>query len=132
MNHSARLIDTWAMRGLRGRCPACGEGRLFRAFMKVADHCPSCGEDFHHHRADDFPAYAVIIIVGHVVVPLVLWVEIAFAPSYWVHGLIWGPLIVALALAMLQPVKGLIVALQWQMGMHGFAESKLARAARSA
>ena len=65
------------VRGLRGRCPKCGEGRLFRAFLKVADNCPACGEEFHHHRADDFPAYLVIVIVGHIVVAMVLAVEAA-------------------------------------------------------
>lgn len=125
--HATTLRQSWYGRGLCGRCPACGEGRLFRAFMKVADACPACGEPLLHHRADDFPAYLVIIVVGHLVVPLVLWVEVAFAPAYWLHGLIWGPLVVGLSLALLQPVKGLIVALQWHMGMHGFAQSKLAR-----
>ena len=62
-------------RGLRGKCPACGEGRLFRAYLKVADNCPACGEELHHHRADDFPAYLVIIITGHILVPIVLAVE---------------------------------------------------------
>ena len=79
-------------RGFRGRCPQCAQGRLFRAFLKVADHCPVCGEALHHHRADDAPAYFVILIVGHVVVPLALAVEIAFAPPYWLHAMLWLPL----------------------------------------
>ena len=65
-------IGTALWRGLRGQCPNCGEGRLFRKFVKVADACDRCGEDFHHHRADDFPAYLVIILVGHIVVPLAM------------------------------------------------------------
>jgi len=114
-------------RGFLGRCPNCGEGKLFRAFVKVVDQCDQCGEVYRHHRADDFPAYLVIVLVGHIVVPLVMWVEIAYSPSYWVHAAIWGPLILGLALGLLQPIKGAIVALQWQTGMHGFAEGKLAR-----
>jgi uncharacterized protein (DUF983 family) len=114
-------------RGFLGRCPNCGEGPLFRAFVKVADHCEACGEPFRHHRADDFPAYLVIVLVGHIVVPLAMWVEIAYSPSYWVHAAIWAPMILALALGLLQPIKGAIVALQWQAGMHGFAAAKLAR-----
>ena len=114
-------------RGFLGRCPHCGEGKLFRAFVKVVDHCDKCGEVYRHHRADDFPAYLVIVLVGHIVVPLVMWVEIAYSPSYWVHAAIWGPLILVLALGLLQPIKGAIVSLQWQTGMHGFAEGKLAR-----
>lgn len=115
------------LRGLLGRCPACGEGRLFRAFVKVADTCESCGEPLHHHRADDFPAYLTIVLVGHLVVPLAMYVEIAFMPSYWTHAAIWLPLVLALSLGLLQPLKGMIVAMQWHMGMHGFAEAKQAR-----
>ncbi|MBM3529395.1 MAG: DUF983 domain-containing protein [Alphaproteobacteria bacterium] len=118
-----------ARRGLFGRCPACGEGRIFRAFLKVADNCPACGEELHHHRADDFPAYVVIVLVGHIVVPLVLIAETNFAPSYFFHMTVWPALTLGLGLAFLQPVKGAIVALQWALGMHGFEESKIRREA---
>jgi uncharacterized protein (DUF983 family) len=107
-------------RGWFGRCPNCGNGKLFRAFLKVADACPACGEVLHHHRADDAPAYFVILIVGHVVVPLALIVEIAYSPPYWVHAVTWLPLTVALAVGLLQPVKGAIVGWQWANYMHGF------------
>jgi len=107
-------------RGFFGRCPNCGQGRMFRAFLKVADSCAVCGEALHHHRADDAPAYFVILIVGHVVVPLVLAVEVAFAPPYWLHAVIWLPLTFALAIGLLAPVKGAIVAWQWAQYMHGF------------
>jgi uncharacterized protein (DUF983 family) len=110
-----------AMRnGLFGRCPNCAQGKLFRAFLKVVDQCPVCGEDFHHHRADDAPAYFNIVIVGHIVVPLVLAVEIAFAPAYWIHVVLWLPLILALSFGLMQPIKGAIVAWQWAHRMHGF------------
>jgi uncharacterized protein (DUF983 family) len=115
------------MRGFRCRCPACGEGKLFRAFLKVNDNCPACGEELHHHRADDFPAYLVIVIVGHIVVPLVLAVETNFAPSYWIHLATWLPLTLGLSLGLLQPVKGTVVALQWYLGMHGFEQARAAR-----
>ncbi|CAN5674795.1 DUF983 domain-containing protein [soil metagenome] len=118
---------SYLMRGLRGRCPACGEGHLFGAFLKVADHCETCGEPFRYHRADDFPAYLVIILVGHIVVPIAMWIEVAYSPAYWLQAAIGLPLIVGMAVGLLQPIKGAVVALQWHMGMHGFAESKLAR-----
>lgn len=82
----------YLMRGMMGRCPACGEGKLFRAFVKVADRCPACGEDLHHHRADDFPAYLTIFLVGHLVVPIAMYVEIVYQPSYWLHTFLWAPL----------------------------------------
>ena len=100
---------------------------MFRAFLKVADKCDVCGEELHHHRADDFPAYLVIIIVGHLVVPLILNVEMAYQPAYWVHAVLWLPLTLVLALALIQPVKGAVIALQWRVGMHGFEEAKKLR-----
>lgn len=115
------------LNGLRGRCPACGRGPLFRRFVKVADACESCGEAFHHHRADDFPAYLVIVLVGHVIVPLTLYVELAWSPSYLLHAAIWLPSILILSLGLLQPIKGAVVALQWHNGMHGFAAARRAR-----
>jgi uncharacterized protein (DUF983 family) len=115
-----RLTALAFRRGLAGRCPACGKGRLFRAFLKVADHCPACGEALHHHRADDAPAYFDILITGHIVVPLALTVETEFTPSYWVHLALWLPLTLGLALGLLQPIKGAIVGWQWAHYMHGF------------
>ena len=114
-------------RGFFGRCPHCGQGRLFRAYLKVADQCPVCGEELHHHRADDFPAYIVIVIVGHILVPLVFVVENHLAPPYWLHMMLWPVLTAGLALALLQPVKGAIVGLQWAVGMHGFEQAKAQR-----
>lgn len=112
------------LHGLRGRCPACGQGKMFRAFLKVDDACPRCGEELHHHRADDFPAYLVIVIVGHILVPIILAVETEFAPAYWIHALLWGPAVLGLTLGLIQPVKGAVVAMQWFLGMHGFEESR--------
>ncbi len=117
------------LRGFSGRCPHCGEGRLFGRFLKVQDRCSACGEELFHHRADDFPAYCVILLVGHLVVPLALSVELNFAPPYWVHVALWLPLTLGLALGLLQPIKGAIVAFQWFAGMHGFEEGRLRREA---
>jgi uncharacterized protein (DUF983 family) len=114
--------DQWLAirRGLASTCPACGQGRMFRGLLKVNDNCPACDEPLHHHRADDFPAYLNIVLVGHIVVPLVLAVETAFAPAYWVHAVIWLPLLLILAFALMHPIKGAVVAWQWAMRMHGF------------
>jgi uncharacterized protein (DUF983 family) len=112
-------------RGLLCRCPNCGEGKLFRAYLKTHDSCAACGQDFHHHRADDLPAYLVIVIVGHIVVPLVLAVEQNFQPSYLLHLAVWLPLTLGMSLALLQPIKGAIVGLQWAFRMHGFDEDAL-------
>jgi uncharacterized protein (DUF983 family) len=111
------------MRGLRGRCPNCGRGHMFSRFLKVADHCAVCGEELFHQRADDFPAYLVIVLVGHTVVPLALLVETEFAPALWLQVALWVPLTGLLSLALLQPIKGAVVAMQWFGGMHGFARA---------
>jgi uncharacterized protein (DUF983 family) len=107
-------------RGMFGSCPACGRGPLFRAFLKVADRCPACGEALHHHQADDAPAYFVILIVGHIIVPLALIVEVAYSPPYWLHAALWLPLTAGLAIGLLTPIKGAIVGWQWANYMHGF------------
>ena len=119
-------------RGFLGRCPHCGQGRLFGRFLKVTNACDVCAEEFHHHRADDFPAYLVIVVVGHIIVPLVLSVETHYAPSYWVHLALWLPLTLIMSLGLLQPTKGLVVALQWFVGMHGFEAAKTKRSNLSA
>ena len=80
------------LRGFGLRCPKCGEGRLFGSFLKVADRCPACGEELHHQRADDAPAYFTIVVVGHIIVGGVLGLERAYAPATWVHAVIWLPL----------------------------------------
>lgn len=115
-------------RGWRGRCPACGEGKLFSKYLKVARACPHCGEELYHHRADDFPAYIVILILGHVLVPLVVEVEMRFSPPMWVHAVLWLPLACLMTYLLLPRVKGAIVAYQWRKGMHGFRKAKEARA----
>lgn len=107
-------------RGAFGRCPACGEGRLFGHYLKVADHCPACNEALHHHRADDAPPYFTILIAGHLLVPLLIAFEVALRPPLWVHAAIWVPVTLGVCLALLPAVKGAIVGLQWALYMHGF------------
>jgi uncharacterized protein (DUF983 family) len=125
--HEPVTLSRALWRGLRMRCPNCGQASLFGRFLKVVDHCPACGEEFSHHRADDFPPYLVIIVLGHLVVPIALAVEVSFAPPIWLQYLIWLPLVVAGAIALLQPAKGAVVALQWQLGMHGFEAARKRR-----
>jgi uncharacterized protein (DUF983 family) len=115
-----RSVQQAIVRGLRRRCPACGTGSLYRSYLKVSDHCPTCGEALHHHRADDAPPYFTIAILGHIMVGLVLAVEMAYHPPVWVHEALWLPLTVILALILLPIVKGGLVGLQWGLLMHGF------------
>ena len=110
------------LRGLLGRCPNCGRGHMFNRFLKVADRCQACGEELFHQRADDFPAYLVIVLVGHIVVPLALLVETEIAPPLWLEVAVWMPSTLGLALALIQPIKGAVIAMQWYGQMHGFGE----------
>jgi uncharacterized protein (DUF983 family) len=117
---AGRNVGLSLRRGVRGRCPRCGRGRLFCAFLKVDDHCAVCRLDFTGHRADDLPAYLVIVIVGHVLVPVILWIEVDYAPSLAFQLGVYLPITALASIALLQPVKGAIVALQWALRMHGF------------
>lgn len=115
------------LRGARGRCPACGEGRLFTRYLKVADHCPACGEALHHQRADDGPAYLTVLIVSHLGAPLLLASFIAWRPS--AATMIWsfGIGAIVLSLILLPIMKGGMVGLQWARRMHGFDDGAARR-----
>ncbi|MDX8494793.1 DUF983 domain-containing protein [Mesorhizobium sp. VK22B] len=119
---AGRVVGLSLRRGVRGRCPRCGRGRLFCSFLKVGDHCSVCGLDFTGHRADDLPAYLVIVIIGHVLIPVILLIEESYAPSLAFQLAVYLPITILASLALLQPVKGAVVALQWSLKMHGFGE----------
>ena len=114
--------DLWRsmVKGWSGRCPHCADGKLFRAFLKPVDTCSSCGEEMHHHRADDLPPYLVIFIVGHVVVAGYMLSEPFFDWNSWQHLALWIPVTLVMALIMIQPIKGAVIGLQWANYMHGF------------
>jgi uncharacterized protein (DUF983 family) len=108
-------------RGLTGHCPACGQGRLFRAYLKVVDSCEVCGEALHHQRADDAPAYLTLLIVGHFIVAGVLATEFVAPNSpFWLPALIWSALALVASLTLLPRIKGALIGLQWANRMHGF------------
>ncbi|MCX5481186.1 DUF983 domain-containing protein [Kaistia geumhonensis] len=100
--------------GLRGRCPRCGEGRLFKGFLALQPSCSNCGLDYTFIDSGDGPAVFVILIVGFIVAFLALYVEFSFQPPFWVHILLWVPLILILSFGMLRPLKGLMIAIQYR------------------
>ena len=100
-------------RGLRGRCPRCGEGRLFQGFLQLRPRCARCGLAFNFADAGDGPAVFVILIGGAIVVGAALITEVVYQPPYWLHAMLWLPLILLVTLAPLRPVKGLMIALQY-------------------
>lgn len=111
------------LRGLRCRCPACGQGRLFGKFVKPVERCAVCKESYTAQQADDFPPYIVILLLGHILVPTIVAVDEAFAPPLWMYATFGSVIICLLVIAMLQPVKGAVIAYQWACRMHGFASS---------
>ncbi len=109
-----------AWTGFRERCPKCGQGRLYGKFLKVNAHCPVCGEQLDLHRADDAPPYFTITVVAHIILPLLMWVDRAYAPALWVHAALWIPSILVLSLLLLPRIKGALIGVQWACRMHGF------------
>ena len=116
----ARPLWNAMWNGFRGKCPKCGEGKLFSSFVKTVDRCEHCGEEMHHHRADDLPAYLVVLVVGHIMVGAVMGFIEVTSLSTWQILAIWGPMTVIMAVGLLRPVKGAVVGLQWALYMHGF------------
>jgi uncharacterized protein (DUF983 family) len=104
-------------RGFLGRCPHCGTGRLFRSYVSQHPNCPSCGTDLSRFRADDAPAYFTILIVGHIIVPAMLSIEVNYHPTVAVHALLWVPLTLLMTLALLPRCKGTLIALLWSLGL---------------
>ena len=108
-------------RGLCGRCPACGRGRLFYAYLKLCTSCRVCGEDLSHARADDAPAYLTMLIMCHVAGAGVLmsdelWPEMSLITT----ALIWLIVAAGVSLLILPRMKGAVVGQQWALYMHGF------------
>lgn len=108
--------------GLRCRCPRCGEGPLFRGLLEVRTRCAVCDLDLKAQDSGDGPAVFVILILGFIVVGLALWVELRYEPPFWVHALLWGPLIIGGSLAMLRPLKATMIALQYRHRRDEFHE----------
>ncbi len=100
-------------RGLRGRCPRCGEGRLFDGFLTLRPSCEKCGLGYDFADAGDGPAVFVILIGGAIVVFAALLTEVVYQPPYWVHAVLWVPLILIVTLLPLRMIKGLLIALQY-------------------
>jgi len=118
---TARSLGRAVWNGIKLRCSHCGKGHLFRSYLKVADKCDVCGEELHHHRADDFPPYISIVIVGHVIVGLMLHLEMAYVDvAPWVYMVTMLPAAVILPLILLPSIKGAVVGLQWANKMYGF------------
>ena len=106
-------VSPWSV-GARGKCPRCGRGELFDGFLTVAERCGHCGLDLKKADSGDGPAIFIIFIMGFLVVPLALLVESWFGLPLWLHALIWSAVIIGGSLALLRPMKGMMIALQYR------------------
>jgi uncharacterized protein (DUF983 family) len=106
-------VPVWRA-ALACRCPRCGEGPLFTGLLTVRSACPVCGLDLSQQDAGDGPAVFAIFFLGLIAVGLAFWVEFRFAPPLWIHMMLWTPLIVGGAIAILRPLKAALIALQYR------------------
>jgi uncharacterized protein (DUF983 family) len=111
-----------AMRGLACKCPRCGKGKLYTGFLTLRPNCEVCGLDYAFIDAGDGPAIFIIMIAGAIVVGCALIVEIKYQPPYWLHAVLWLPLILVTTLLPLRAMKSLLIALQFH---HKAAEGRL-------
>ena len=113
---------TWpaVRRGLRHKCPNCGEGTLYERYLKLRSECSACGEDLSHARADDGPAYLSILLTAKVMGSLQLLVYELWQPEPWIMAVSFSIGVTVMALALLPRFKGMIVGIQWAKRMHGF------------
>jgi len=107
------------MRGFKKRCPNCGDSAVFRAYLKPVEACAVCAESYGHIRADDFPPYLTILLVGHIVVPLIVIAEKLWSPDGWLHLAVALPVTVALMFIFLPRLKGAVLAWMWMLGLTG-------------
>jgi uncharacterized protein (DUF983 family) len=107
--------DTWqaARRGLRMRCPACGQGKLLAGYLRPAAECSACGEATGAIRADDAPAWATILLVGHIVSPLFFLFATQDANAGLLAFFLIAAVVVGLTFVLLPRMKGLFVGLIW-------------------
>ncbi len=107
--------------GLKGRCPRCGRGHLFKGFLEVAPSCDRCGQTFGGQDSGDGPVAFIVLIVGFIVVGAALIVEVNYGWPLWLHMLVWLPLALVLSVGLMRPLKGLLIALQYRHRTDDFA-----------
>ena len=113
-------LSTLLWRGFRQKCPRCGETCLFASFLKTPESCGTCNHELGAIRADDFPPYLTMFIVGHIIVPMILIIEKSSPMSIYMNLMIWLPLTAVLTFWFLPSIKGLIIGLMMHIGLCGY------------
>jgi len=122
-NNYERSISLAITHGLRCKCPNCGNSDLYQGFLTVKESCSNCSQELHHNRADDLPPYLIILLVGHIMVSALI-ISMKFELfGMWTTAIGGSVISVIMALALMRPVKGMVVGLQWALRMHGFDKS---------
>jgi uncharacterized protein (DUF983 family) len=121
-DNATRTLSEAIIAGLTCACPRCGRGKLFQGYLSLRPHCEVCGLDYNFADSGDGPAVFIMLLGGAIVVAAALITEIKFQPPYWVHAVLWLPLILVVTLGPLRPMKGLMIALQFH---HKAAEGRI-------
>jgi len=121
MTGIAMQKNVWnaALRAMRGTCPCCGEGRLFRAYLKPVESCSACSEKLGHIRADDGPAWLTIMVVGHIVVTALVYALGTWDMADWIFMTVFPLLALAMIFWFLPLAKGLFIGILWATGAPG-------------
>ena len=99
---------------LFGCCPRCGARTLFANVVRFAPRCRACGLNFEQFNVGDGPAAFLTLIIGGIIVSLAIWVDIAFAPPFWLHLLLWVPLTIGAVLGGLRVAKALLLVSEYR------------------
>jgi uncharacterized protein (DUF983 family) len=112
--HHADVPLALAMRrGFLGRCPSCGRTPLFESYLKQVQSCPACGADFSAIRADDAAPWLTLIVVGHLFLPLIFFVDLGAFLPFWVGVTSWAAFFCGVALVFLPRAQGLFIGVLW-------------------
>lgn len=118
---SEKQLDPFVT-GLKGRCPRCGTGDLFKGYMTLKPKCSACGLDYSFVDTGEGPAVLVMLFVGFLILGMALWLDAQVSMSVWLHIIIWVPIAIILSLLLLRKMKAIMIALQYR---HKAAEGKL-------
>ena len=108
--------------GATGRCPRCGQGRIYDGLLSLAGRCSRCELNLTAFNVGDGPAAFLIFFIGAIIVGLAMWLELSVSPPWWLHVILWVPLTVAGAILALRVSKGVLLGLEYQ---HEAAEGRI-------
>jgi uncharacterized protein (DUF983 family) len=118
--HTDVPLNLAMKRGFLGRCPSCGQTPLFQSYLNQVQSCSKCGAEFGRIRADDAAPWLTIIVVGHLFLPLIFFINLESVMPFWLGVFSWAALFSGLSLALLPRAKGMFIAMLWVTRAPGF------------